>query len=396
MPDIVRLGVAGLGRAFTLMLPTFRRHRRVRLAAAADPRPEARERFATEFGARAYADVASLCADEDVDAVYVASPHQFHVEHVRLAAAHGKHVLVEKPMALTLDDCAAMIAATGEAGLHLLVGHSHSFDLPYLRARALIETGAFGAVRMITAVNFTDYLYRPRRPEELDTDRGGGVLWSQAPHQVDVVRLLAGVPAHSVRAFAGRWDPERPTEGAYQAHLSFAGGAFAALTYSGYGHWDTDALHAWLGELGQRRNPAAYGDARRALRGLDPGAEAALKERRAYGAGFPAAAPPPASHNHFGLMVVSCERGDLRPMPDRVEIYANERRTEMLPPPDVPRAEVADELAAAVLDNTPPLHTGAWGMATTEVVLAMRASSAGGREIPLHHQAGTPVRTGRA
>ena len=394
----LRLGVAGLGRAFTLMLPTFVRHPRVVLAAAADPRPEARDRFAGEFGARVYATVDALCADPGLDAVYIASPHGFHTEHVRLAAAHGKHVLVEKPMALTLEDCAAMVAFARNAGVHLLVGHSHSFDLPYLRTRALIDTGEFGAVRMITAVNFTDYLYRPRRPEELDTAQGGGALFSQAPHQVDVVRLLAGAPACSVRASAGRWDPARTTEGAYAAHLCFADGAFAALTYSGYAHFDTDALQGWVGEMGQRRDPAAYGDARRGLREVaGPAAEAALKERRAYGIGFPPAetlraAPPPAAHNHFGLVVVSCERGDLRPMPDRVEVYADDaRRVETLPVPDVPRREVVDELAGAVLDGRRPLHTGEWGMATTEIVLALRASAETGREVALHHQASLPL-----
>ena len=59
------------------------------------------------------------------------------------------------------------------------------------RTRAIIDSGAFGAVRMIQAFYYTDFLYRPRRPEELDTTRGGGVVWSQAAHQVDIVRLLA-------------------------------------------------------------------------------------------------------------------------------------------------------------------------------------------------------------
>ena len=85
-----------------------------------------------------------------------------------------------------------MIDAAREAGVQLIVGHSHSFDLPILPTRELIASGAFGAVRMITALNFTDFLYRPRRPEELDTESGGGAVFNQAAHQVDIVRLLAG------------------------------------------------------------------------------------------------------------------------------------------------------------------------------------------------------------
>src|SRR5215469_10281950 len=169
MTEVLRLGVIGLGRAFTLMLPTFMQDARVRLVAAADPRSEALERFATDFGANVYSSPEALCADPNVQAIYVASPHQFHADHVRLAAAYGKHVLVEKPMALTIDSCEAMIRAAADASILLIVGHSHSFDLPYLRTRELIGTGFFGRPRMITAMNFTDFLYRPRRPEELDT-----------------------------------------------------------------------------------------------------------------------------------------------------------------------------------------------------------------------------------
>src|SRR5262245_28378924 len=100
-----------------------------------------------------------------------------------------------------------MIGATSPPGSALIVGPRHSFDAPYLRTRELIESGEFGAVRMINALNYTDFLYRPRRPEELDSAAGGGVVYSQAAHQVDIVRLLAGAKAEAVRAFTGRWDP---------------------------------------------------------------------------------------------------------------------------------------------------------------------------------------------
>src|SRR6187401_18646 len=113
MPDAtpLRLGVAGLGRAFSVMLPTFIRHPSVRLVAAADTRTEPRARFAGEFSAKAYGTVAELCADPAVNSVYVATPHQFHREHATLAAKAGKHLLIEKPMALTAEDCAAIIEA---------------------------------------------------------------------------------------------------------------------------------------------------------------------------------------------------------------------------------------------------------------------------------------------
>jgi phthalate 4,5-cis-dihydrodiol dehydrogenase len=390
----LRLGVAGLGRAFTLMLPTFESDPRVTLVAAADTRAEARARFAADFSAknyetRSYATVEELCADPAVEAIYVATPHQDHARHAVLAAQHGKHVLVEKPMALSLADCGAIIAAVERAGVHLVVGHSHSFDAPVARLRALIESGAFGAVRMINAVNYTDYLYRPRRPEELDTAQGGGAVFNQAAHQVDIVRLIGGGRVARVRASTGAWDAARPTEGAYAALLTFADGAFASLTYGGYGHFDSDEWQGWIGEMGQKKAPYP-GPSRPRFASAQE--EAAFKNARNYGGPDyrPLAAPAPA-HQHFGTLVASCAHADLRALPNGVMIYQNgTARLEELPPPKVPRAEVIDALYGAVVRGEAPRHGGAWGMATLEVVLAILRSAREGRDVELAHQVGLP------
>ena len=381
----LRIGVIGLGRAFTLMVPTFTADPRVRLVAACDPIPAARARFESDFGMPAHASPEAVCADPTVDVLYIATPHQFHAEHVRMAASFGKHVMVEKPMALTLDECTAMIDATSRAGVHLLVGHSHSFNTPVRRTRALIDSGIYGAVKMITALNFTDFLYRPRRPEELDTRAGGGVIHSQATHQIDCVRLLGGGLVASVAAHTGAWDPARPTEGAYSALLGFEGGAFASATYSGYGHFDSDEFMGQIGEMGQAKDPADYGAARRRLQSAasGDGQEAALKAARNYGGALyrpPAAAATPPAHQHFGPLIVCCEKADLRPGPTGIAIYSDgEHRVEPLPPPAVPRAEVIDELCSAVLGGEPPLHSGAWARATTAVCLAVLESAQTGR-----------------
>jgi len=387
-----RWGVAGLGRAFTLMLPTFVADPRVHLCAAADPRAEARARFTADFDAPAYATVDELCADPAVDVVYVASPHQMHASHAIAAARYGKHVLVEKPMSLSLTDCTRMIDAASAAGVQLVVGHSHGFDAPIARARALIDTHTFGPVRMIHAFYYTDFMYRPRRPEELDTAQGGGAVWNQAAHQVDIVRLLAGGRATSVRALTGNWDAKRNTEGAYSALLTFEGGSFASLTYNGYGYFDSDEFCDWIGELGMRKIAGNHGVARRALRAApDAAAEVALKNARNYGgSAYRSAAitdPATQAHQHFGTFLISCEGGDLRPMPHGVMVYdAAGARLEPLPPPTVPRVEVIDALERAIASGVPALHDGRWARATLEVCAALLESARTGVEVALHQQ----------
>jgi phthalate 4,5-cis-dihydrodiol dehydrogenase len=384
----MRIGAAGLGRAFMLMAPTLAADSRVALAAAADPRAEARAQFERDFHGRAYPTVEELCADPALDVVYIATPHQFHAEHARLAFAAGKHALVEKPMALTLEECRAMIDAAQAARRYFMVGHSHSFDAPIRRTRELIASGAYGRLRMITALNFTDFLYRPRRPEELDSARGGGAVYNQAAHHADIVRLLAGGRAVSVRAQTGAWDAARPTEGAYSALITFEDGAFATITYSGYAHFDSDEFTGWIGEGGQKKDPNAYGAARRAL----VGDELHVKNARNYGGAQYTRPAAHLVHQHFGVLIASCEHADMRPLAEGVWIYADgERKLEALAPPKVQRAEVIDELYAAVVEGRPPLHDGAWGLATMEVCLAILQSAAEQREITLRNQ--TALRT---
>lgn len=377
---VLRLGVIGLSRGFDLTRPTLVADPRVQLVAAADPRDEARAAFQAEFGAPAFSTAEELLADPRVEVVYIAAPHQAHVDLAVAAARAGKHILVEKPMALSLAGCRTMTDAAKDAGVQLLVGPSHGFDPPVAWAGDFIASGAFGRPRMVTATTFTDFLYRPRRPEELDTAQGGGVVFSQAAHQVDVVRRLVGARVLTVRATTGVWDSTRPTEGAYQAFLTFEGGASAALTYSGYGRYDTDALMGWVSETGGAKDPEAYAVARNRL---ETAAEEDLKAARAYGSNM-TKPPPSAGHEHFGFTLVACDGGDLRLTATGVEIYGPQsRRIVELPVGSATRQGVIDALWGAVVEGQPPIHDGAWGTENLAVCLAILRSAAEGRAIAI-------------
>jgi phthalate 4,5-cis-dihydrodiol dehydrogenase len=381
----IGLGIVGLGMAGAVMVRAAARHPGFRIAAAADPHAAPRAAFAWDFNAKTYPDIRGLCDDPAVDVAYIATPHQFHAAHASLAAAAGKHIILEKPMALTLADCDAIVAAVERAGVHLVIGHTHAFDPAIRVMRDIIASGELGRLGMIASWNYTNYLYRPRRPEELDTTRGGGILFNQLPHQIDVVRLLGGGLVRSVRAQAGWLDPARPTEGHAVAFLAFQDGAAASLVYAGYDFFDSDELHGWISERGSPKQPA-HGAARRALAARTRDETELRTTAFAYGA---ADRGEPPHQPHFGLTIATCARGELRASADGVLLYGEDGRRE-IPIPEGPRfsgrGKVLDDLAAAIRGGRKPVHDGRWGKATLEVALAIQESAREGREITLEHQ----------
>ena len=164
---------------------------------------------------------------------------------------------------------------------------------------------------------FHRLLVPPPSPRGTRHRPGGGVVHSQAAHQINVIRLLAQSPVQIVQAHTGAWDPVRPTEGAYSALLGFADSSFASATYSGYGHFDSDIFMDNISEIGLAKNSNDYGRARRRLATMaSTEHEARLKQTRNYGGSdyqdLPSL-PEPEAHQHFGVIVVSCDHADLRP-----------------------------------------------------------------------------------
>jgi phthalate 4,5-cis-dihydrodiol dehydrogenase len=369
----VRIGIAGLGAAGRAFLPAIAAHPGLVLAAIADPAPQVRADAAAELGVAAYASVEQLAGHPALDAIYIATPTDLHAQHVALACAAGKHVLVEKPMATSVDEAAAMVACAERAGVQLLVGHSHSYDLPIRTMRELIAGGSLGRVRMVNTWCYTDWIYRPRRPEELDSTLGGGVTFRQGAHQFDILRLLC-------------WDPERAATGAHVAYLEFADGAAATAVYNGYGNFSSMDLCFDIGEWGFPQPPASR--ARLPPPGAPREDELRAKQARAKNA-IPAAAP---CQPFFGMTLVSCERGDIRQSPHGLLVYTRDGCTEIALAPDrSPRDLVVAEWHDAITVAAPALHDGRWGLANLELCAAALASSAGASDITLKHQAALPA-----
>jgi phthalate 4,5-cis-dihydrodiol dehydrogenase len=393
----LRFGVIGLGRAGSGMLAALSAHPDIKVTAAADLHKQHLDQFQADFGGEIFTDVAALCASPNVDVVYIATPHGMHVEHLSLAARHGKHAIVEKPMALTLEDCEAMTQAAAEGGVHMVIGHTASFNPVVQKMRDIVASGEIGKLGFISATAYTDFLYRPRRPEELVTELGGGIMYNQVPHQVDAARYIAGGMARSVRAAAWVMDATRQTEGSYTAFLDFEDGAVAALTYSGYDHFDSAELAS-----GTAKDQDRYGAAHRALlRAASPEDEVSMRIDTGYGGDRPVARAGASSNGggsgsllqpELGSFVVTCEQADLRMLPDGVGTYTLSGFELIKPDPwrgVQGRGAVIDEIYYAVTEGRPTVHDGPWAKATMEVCLAMLESAETRREVLLHHQVPT-------
>ena len=384
------MGMAGLGVASTQILPPVAKLPYVRIAAASDLREDALAKFRKEYDAEVFTDFAAMCKSPNVDFVYIATPNDLHARHAITAAEHGKHAIVEKPMAMNLAECEAMNAAAEKNGTKLLCGHTHSFDPPIRKIREIIRSGELGRLRMVHSWNYNEFMYRPRMKHELAMSRG--VVLNQGPHQVDVVRLIGGGMVKSVRATTGIWDPARPHEGSYVCYLEFEDGVPATLVYSGYGFFDTAELFWWVGEGGQPRDPETNARVRKKLKGITTAEEEEmLKEQMRYGG----RREGEFSHDwqgerrqpFFGFTLVSCDKGDIRQSADGLIVYGEEGKKEVaLTAGKRGREAEVDELYQAIAENRPVFHDGRWGEATLEVCLAILESAKEKREIFLKHQ----------
>lgn len=379
-----RIGIVGMGAAGQAFIPALLRHPQFEWVALADPAEAVRDQLAQRHAVAAYASLAELLTHSGLDAVYVATPTALHAQQVVQAAVAGKHVLVEKPMAVSLEEGRAMVDAAERAGVVLLVGHSHSYDAPIGRMRELIDTGELGQVRMVNSWCFTDWMYRPRRPDELDAEQGGGVTFRQGAHQFDVIRLLCGGNTRSVRAKTFDWNPARQGVGAHIAFLDFDNGAAATAVYNGYGGFSSMDVCFDISEWGFHQ-PAE--SRQRAL--VTPVAlsdEQALSAKRARaGSAIPDGAP---HQPFFGLTVVSCEGGDIRQSPNGLLVYTREGQRQIdLPVGPGPRDRVLAEFHAAISGQARARHDGRWGLANLELCVAAMLSSETGREIVLKAQA---------
>ncbi|MFI5266793.1 MAG: Gfo/Idh/MocA family protein [Chloroflexota bacterium] len=393
----LKIGIAGIGVGATEILPAMESMPELDLFAGADLVAETRDLFQQRFaGAKAYDSVEKLCADPDVEAVWVATPNRFHAEHAIMAAEHGKHVVVEKPMALSLEQAERMLDAADRNGVKLLAGHTQSFSLPVRTMRKIIVSGQLGPLRAIHVQAYSDWMLRPRTADELDLSQGGGVPYRQVPHQADTIRLLGGGQLRSVRAMTGQWMPERPIPGYYCAYLEFEDGTPATMIHNGYGYLLGNSMVPW-GVDKQEYTLEQRVEVRKSLRSGTRDETRDKQDMRLGGrrqdAVLRRTEPGPWLPSDLGILVVTCERGDMRHSARGVYVYDDDGMHEIdltVQGQKIGRRAELEELYGCVVLGKPLFHDGRWGMATLEVSLSIMQSARERREIMLTHQVPVP------
>jgi len=220
----VRVGVIGAGMMGTGHATCVAHSPRGELVAVADTALERAGALADQFGATAYETHADVLERADVDALIVCTPDWAHRDVCLDAAAASKHLLVEKPLAMTLDDCDAIIAACDQAGVTLMIGHLLRFDPRYAAVKATVAAGDIGDVSYLYARR-SNTLIQPRRFEGKTT-----VLHYLAVHDIDFMLWTMGEPVTEVYAAASRKKLiDLGLDDSAFITLKFAGGAIGCV-----------------------------------------------------------------------------------------------------------------------------------------------------------------------
>jgi phthalate 4,5-cis-dihydrodiol dehydrogenase len=392
----MKVGIAGLGFGATEFIPTLEQVPAVEIVAGADLRPQALAEFERRYGGKTYDSVEALCADPDVEAIWVGTPNHLHAQNAITAAQNGKHICLRKPMGLSMDECQRVLQAVDKAGVKLLAGGQTQGSSPLTVAmRGVITSGQIGPLKAMSVWAYTGWMLRPRMAQEVDDSAGGGVVWRQAPHQIETTRYLGGGMVHSVRSATGSWRSERPNgTGFYSAFLEFEDGTPLTMTYDAYGYFDSVDLVPW----GEDKGGASRANFRKGLLANEIDEETGKETTRFGGSAEGTVVGGPADRpwmpGNLGVLIASCESGDIRMSAKGMYIYDNDGMREVLVHQPggagmTLESEVM-ELYDAVRSDKLMLHDGAWGMATVEVQWALLESAKQRKEIILQHQVPVP------
>jgi xylose dehydrogenase (NAD/NADP) len=223
---VLRWGLLGTARINRMVIPPLRASVGNRLLAVASREAARAATYAKEWGIeRAHGSYEALLSDPGIDAVYIPLPNHLHAEWAIRAARAGKHVLCEKPLALTVAEVDAMEAAARESGVVLAEAFMYRHHPQTLKVKELVDGGAIGAVRFVRGTfsfplsSLDDVRLRP--------EWGGGCLWDVGCYPLSFTRFLLG--AEPVEVFGSQVLGPSGIDETFAGQLVFPGGVLAQV-----------------------------------------------------------------------------------------------------------------------------------------------------------------------
>ena len=203
---VLRWGLLGTARINRAVIPPLRGSTRSALVAVASRTVERAEAYAREWAVpRAFGSYEAMLADPGLDAIYIALPNSLHADWTIKAAEAGKHVLCEKPLAVSVEEVDAIEAAARRAGVVVAEAFMYRHHPQTLKVKQLVDDGAVGEVRLVRG-SFTFNLTRPI-DVRLDASLGGGSIWDVGCYPISYARYVIG--AEPIEAFG--WQVSSPS-----------------------------------------------------------------------------------------------------------------------------------------------------------------------------------------
>ncbi len=272
MTQPVRFALAGFGAWGKFHAQSIAENPEARLAAISAPSESSREEARRLYpDALIFEDSLEMIAQADFDIIDIVTPSHMHRVIAVAAMQKGKHVLLEKPMAITLEDCKSIVACAQQYGVHLAVGHELRLSSQWGRIKDIINAGTIGDPQYVL-VELSRKPYRQGASGwRYDQSRVGSWVLEEPIHFFDLARWYlegSGDPVE-LQAYANSRDPERPTlYDNFSAMFKYANGSYAVVsqTLAAFEHHQTvkvsgtkgALLAAWSGALDRTLEPTAF------------------------------------------------------------------------------------------------------------------------------------------
>jgi predicted dehydrogenase len=231
----MKLAVIGAGVIGARHLDAAQETEGLEAVAVVEVNPQRASEFAAKYGIRAYVDYKQMLEEERPDIAVVALPHFLHKDVAIYCAEQGCHILLEKPMALNVAECDAIMAAAAKHNVQLLVGHTQHYHPENITAKKIIEGGELGSLVMINDMRHVHY-YRADRPAWFfeKAKSGGGILTNLGAHSIDKIQWMTGSRLTKVKASLSFHGDRGDVEGSGVIFAETSIGVPATISQSGY------------------------------------------------------------------------------------------------------------------------------------------------------------------